>query len=1210
MSKNLVNTYIEDIAKRLHDPRQFGTASIMVGAGFSKNANNLGEGAYAPNWEELAIKMYEVLYLEPSTIEEKIVWEKRRVKKTSGKNVLKLAEEYKVIFGRNKLDRFIEQNINDDQYDPGQLHEKLLELNWKDVFTTNYDTLLERAINKVNVRRNYKIILNQNDLPGSIHPRIIKLHGSIPNSKPYIISEEDYRTYPSTYAPFVNTVQQAMLETQLCLIGFSGDDPNFLSWIGWLRDNMGENCPQIYLCNVFNDMSDSEKKILESQKISIVDLACLVEEPTKNIYQDALEKFLEKLKNYGQEEKTIFDKLKLIPTTFAIDINEAYYKKMIDYTVKVKKITQEYFVLPFTELKYFTEKLNEHFQNVSYTLVDKSKFILMGNATTILRKLYVPLYNVQASKIEELLSSFPYNSLNKKNGEQSNWFELSMYLAEMYRLDGKIEEYNKITNKIEEIKDSLDGEQTAKYCIEICMSFLSRFDYNNALKQLEKIGENITYEIQIKKACLLNWLGEEKKASELLKKCSASLAQTTYSENKSTLLISYLYMCSYTTERRLHITGFWEHEFSDNKYNSKKILNDIKLSLTSNLLHAQNKRETIERTFNPNAQTQHFGTTPIEIRESLSDSFRYLLFQDNLCLRLQNSDEKEMIAKAATEIVWTSENPLWKWSFIIRTNDEKVVKNYFTRELIVTSNKEWTEKLFDQLMLLLNDFTENENFRDSKKIVTQMVIYTVLPRLCIVLDDERILKLVRKIFQLLIKDDFFINIEVRSILKCLSYSLNLEILKKSIVEILDLTSTTIPISTYFEHIDFERNENVQEIPDQLISKIIGEIKNDNLDIRDCGISKVVLLYNLKQLPGNKKNEIANAIWNKKNESGFPLSNLYSIGLWEELPFISGVSFEDLYVNYLKNPKFSRCVYENKIEGNMNVDGEIFSYMNAVYFLSVFQKKEHYKVNWSEDLVNNILEYLFEYLNNEQALFQDRIDIFGTQMRAKNRFLNLSNLVAILLTQAIISDTYNTIGQDFFIKIKTVFIETETPMLGIETIEKLFNKDYENVFELLSEQIMLGSLEELFQAFIALDIIIIYKENFPNKLINIENDLFIIFKSLKYMDVKICSSIFLCLMQVIDRDLFSRGAFPEIIVQTFVECYDIYEIAIKKVNKDCLDAIYNLSKLARCYYNTLINNGIKISMKMDSLIEQMKKSPLNEVKNQWENYSLARTIDTL
>ena len=148
---------------------------------------------------------------------------------------------------------------------------------------------------------NYEIIYSQNDLPGSIKPRIIKLHGSIPQVKPYIICDEDYRTYPHKYSGLVNTVQQAMLETRLCLIGFSGDDPNFQSWLGWLRDNMGDYCPKIYLIDLFENQSDSEKKLLENRGITLVDISVFVSNNTENRHYHAISEFLRMLEKHQNE---------------------------------------------------------------------------------------------------------------------------------------------------------------------------------------------------------------------------------------------------------------------------------------------------------------------------------------------------------------------------------------------------------------------------------------------------------------------------------------------------------------------------------------------------------------------------------------------------------------------------------------------------------------------------------------------------------------------------------------------------------------------------------------------------------------------------------------------------------------------------------------------------------------------------------------------
>ncbi len=51
------------------------------------------------------------------------------------------------------------------------------------------------------------------------------------------------------------------MENALCLFGFSGNDPNFLHWIGWVRDNLGNSTPP-YTCGLL-DLSSSERRYLE-----------------------------------------------------------------------------------------------------------------------------------------------------------------------------------------------------------------------------------------------------------------------------------------------------------------------------------------------------------------------------------------------------------------------------------------------------------------------------------------------------------------------------------------------------------------------------------------------------------------------------------------------------------------------------------------------------------------------------------------------------------------------------------------------------------------------------------------------------------------------------------------------------------------------------------------------------------------------------------
>ena len=237
--------------------RPFAGASVMVGSGFSRNADKpRSEVNDLPLWGDIAAAIVTTLYpdIEPPPIDDP----------------LRLAQQYKSTFGRSDLHRLLGQLVRDRNFLPGKTHSRLLKLPWRDVFTTNWDTLLERASLEI-AEPSYSVIEDMDQLPLASQPRIIKLHGSFPANFPLIFTEEDYRTYPTEYAPFVNTVQQAMMETIFCLIGFSGDDPNFLNWSGWVRDNLGEAAPKIYLAGLLK-LLPHQRRMLEERGVVPIDL--------------------------------------------------------------------------------------------------------------------------------------------------------------------------------------------------------------------------------------------------------------------------------------------------------------------------------------------------------------------------------------------------------------------------------------------------------------------------------------------------------------------------------------------------------------------------------------------------------------------------------------------------------------------------------------------------------------------------------------------------------------------------------------------------------------------------------------------------------------------------------------------------------------------------------------------------------------------------
>lgn len=241
--------------------RSDGGASVMIGSGFSRNALKARPDANdPPTWREVTKAIYDKLYPQGENND----------LGTATSDFLRLAQEYEAEFGRGDLHRFLIELIRDDDFLPGDFHIRLLSLPWHDVFTTNWDTLLERACTSV-AGRAYSVVRNMAEIPQANRPRIVKLHGSLP-AHPLIFTKEDYRTYPRRFAPFVNTARQAMMETVFCLIGFSGDDPNFLEWSGWVRDNLGDAAPKIYLAG-WLDLPPHSRRMLEGLNVVPIDLA-------------------------------------------------------------------------------------------------------------------------------------------------------------------------------------------------------------------------------------------------------------------------------------------------------------------------------------------------------------------------------------------------------------------------------------------------------------------------------------------------------------------------------------------------------------------------------------------------------------------------------------------------------------------------------------------------------------------------------------------------------------------------------------------------------------------------------------------------------------------------------------------------------------------------------------------------------------------------
>ena len=267
-------------------------ACVMVGAGFSMNSKPLpGIQSRFPSWGQLARSMYEEINPPPTNANDEEFKEWKREFQQNEPTTI--ATQYEAVYCREKLVSFLHKAIPDKDHGPGHLHDLLLQLPWRDVFTTNYDTLLEQA----NVSANsYRVVNFKEDLLDGRKARIVKLHGSLHSRTHLTITEKDYRDYPQRSEPFVQLVRQSLTENAFVLLGFSGDDPNFKNWIGWIRDQYGDKHHPVFLVSP-QSFPTQERAYLNSQGVTPIDIRPFLyeETPIEETHPVALGRFLGRL---------------------------------------------------------------------------------------------------------------------------------------------------------------------------------------------------------------------------------------------------------------------------------------------------------------------------------------------------------------------------------------------------------------------------------------------------------------------------------------------------------------------------------------------------------------------------------------------------------------------------------------------------------------------------------------------------------------------------------------------------------------------------------------------------------------------------------------------------------------------------------------------------------------------------------------------------
>jgi hypothetical protein len=1019
-----IRPYLYEIAERLWSRH----AAVMVGAGFSKNAKKSDPAKKDfPNWNQLGNIFYEKIYGRCPDEKQHYL------------NVLKLADEVQAAFGRPALDHILRQEIPNEDHEPSHLHIKLMELPWSDVFTTNYDTLLERACVNVTSQR-FDVVINKEDLVYSEKPRIIKLHGSFPSERPFIITEEDYRKYPKEFAPFVNTVQQSLLENTLCLVGFSGDDPNFFQWIGWIHDNLGKaNSPQIYLIGLLT-LSDAQKKLLEQRNIVPLDLSVLP--GVDGSHEKAMNAFLDFLYSEKKSEHNLGwpgSQTLLHPKR-----DEDSLKQLLTILREWEIIRRNYpnwTILPedcrnslWTFTEYWIPSLKILTQ-LSIPTDIAMLFEINWRLEKCLRPIFDDLINVY-EKILERYNPFPEvitieGAINPRTldyralpWEQISkiWLELHVSVMRFYREEGFLDKWKAINEKINNIYQFLSPELVAKLYYERCLYSLFSLSVSDVRLQIKEWPANKSLPLwEAKRAGILAELGNIEEAEKILENSlsfiRSQLNLTPISRDYSwvsqeayvMLLLKYIKEASLFRngqfEIRQEIMQIFNERWNDLKQYKCDPWNELKLfeiNLEREVFSVSTISQRNEFDIGRVTTTHHFGGDNKEVLTAYS--FLRYCEDTGMPFRIPGVTFGKEAAKGAIKRI-ASYSPYWAFASLVRIGDSNVVDAIFNRKSIVKMDISQIDRLIDHYITVIeNAYPEIEvgdRFReDNFAIVFASVIPEILSRLCVKCSDETRFKLLDFLKNLYSSDQKYKFKNVANLTKRLMDSFSNETKFKLLPKLLEfpilsdlhlLTEMEFLEPFHFLSIDtelvakYDRIEIDQDVIKDLLQKSSSAIKEE----RNRAISRLDTLYRLNLLNNEQIKNLAITLWSQVDEkSGFPQNIDFYKFAFLKLPHPEKIDPVFVFKEFVLKEPFP--VQGSKIgEGVSITGGNIQIYDEILVGTEI-------GINWSENEAIQTFKKLTEWWDEDKRyLKKDAIpnsfNSIPDEFRA--RFLRLVSILA-------------------------------------------------------------------------------------------------------------------------------------------------------------------------------------------------------------------------
>jgi len=218
---HLHNVHIKNIRQANENDR----LAIFVGAGVSKSSDT--DYISLPSWSDLITELKSDL-----AITEEI-------------DYLKLAQLHYLEFGEQTYNQTLKKYFPED-ITPSSLHRAILKLSPRVIITTNWDCIIENAIEQEGYL--YDTICTDKDLVSSTSSsKFIKIHGDFKNHN-IVFKEDDYLNYSRNFPLIENYIKSIFSTHTVLFLGYSYNDINLKHIMKWIQSH-SSSAPPMYLVN-------------------------------------------------------------------------------------------------------------------------------------------------------------------------------------------------------------------------------------------------------------------------------------------------------------------------------------------------------------------------------------------------------------------------------------------------------------------------------------------------------------------------------------------------------------------------------------------------------------------------------------------------------------------------------------------------------------------------------------------------------------------------------------------------------------------------------------------------------------------------------------------------------------------------------------------------------------------------------------------------